>query len=133
MSRKSGRKSGRRRPGTFTGKDDPRNGHGPAKGAANAGRPRSQFLAAMRGVVDRQETIARLKRLAGAGKTVSDETFLRAFKEAADRGYGKAVQPLEHTGPEGGPIPLDTPAATRERILRELAGIAARRRQGKGA
>lgn len=40
--KKSGEKS-RGRPGTFTGKADPRNGRGPQKGAPNAGRPPLAF------------------------------------------------------------------------------------------
>lgn len=31
-----------------------------------------------------------------------------AVKEILDRGYGKAKQPLEHTGEDGGPIKTET-------------------------
>lgn len=44
--KKSGRKSGNR-PGTFTGKGDPRNGRGPKAGAPNAGRPKDQVRAGL--------------------------------------------------------------------------------------
>ena len=96
----------------------------------------------MRGLASREETIRRLRELVTGrrrrkkgknGKTtvvvaeVADDLFLKAFKEVADRGFGKAVQPLEHGGPEGGPIPIESPAELRERITRELAGIASRK------
>jgi len=124
MKKKSGKKSG---DGKFATGEDPRRGRGPRKGAPNAGRPPSEFKELMRGVASRPEALKRLRKLAGASKDVSDEVFLKAFKEAADRGFGKAVQPLEHGGPDGGPIPIASPAELRERVARELTGIATRK------
>lgn len=126
MGDKSGAKSGKRR-GTFTGKDDPRNGRGPKKGAPNAGRPPSEFKQAMRQLADRGAVRQRLEHLTSA-KNKDADLFLRAFKETADRGYGKPAQAVELSGPDGGPVPLETPAEVRNRIRRELAGIAARKR-----
>lgn len=127
---KSGEKSGKR-PGTFTGADDPRRGRGPKKGAPNAGRPPDEFKRIMRGISSRKEVIARLRKLTGKSKTVPDELFLKAWEKITDRGYGKAVQPLEHSGPDGEPIPVETADKALGLVLSELAGIAARKRSGK--
>lgn len=126
---KSGEKSGR--PGTFQKGNDPRRGRGPKKKAPNAGRPPDEFKRAMRGIASRRAALERLKKLTSGSRKVSDDVFLKAFKEVTDRGYGKAVQPLEHSGPDGEPIPIDTADGARERIARELAGIAARKRAGE--
>lgn len=87
----------------------------------------------MREIASRQEAIERLRTLTGPAPSSceiasDDGTFLKAFKEAADRGYGKAIQPIEHGGPDGGPIPIGDPGALREFIARQLDGIAARGR-----
>ena len=127
---KSARKSAPGKP--FEPGQDPRRGRGPAKGAANAGRPPDKFKEAMRGIADRPDVLARLKKLTGPrGKgaaAVPDDVFLKAFKEVADRGYGKPAQPVEHTGADGGAIQFETAADARERIARELTGIHARGR-----
>jgi len=46
-----------------------------------------------------------LDRLEEILKTTTDnDVFLKAFALTADRGYGKAPQPVEATGLDGGPI-----------------------------
>lgn len=133
MAGKSGGKSGGkkdRRPGTFQPGEDPRRGDGPEKGAPNAGRPPDKFKQEMRGIADRPSVVKRLKHLTGprgkGANAVPDDVFLKAFKEVADRGYGKPAQPVEHTGADGGAIQFETAADARERIARELTGIHAR-------
>ena len=131
MTKKSRKKSprrGRANGGQFQPGGPQGPGRGPRKGAPNAGRPPDEFKKLMRGVASRTETIRRLRKLAGGAKGVADEIFLKAFKECADRGYGKAVQPLEHAGPDGEPLPLETADRALGLILGELAGIAARTR-----
>ena len=112
---------------------DPRRGRGPKKGAPNAGRPPNEFKEMMRALASRPAVMTRLKKLLGTSAKVPDDVFLKALKEVADRGYGKAVQPVEHAGPEGGPIPLATPDEIRGEIARELDRLAARNRAGKAA
>lgn len=107
--------------------EDKRRGRGPKKGAPNAGRPRNEFVREMQSMVWQPAARRRLKKILTSAKT-SDDVFLKAFKEVADRGHGKAVQPLEHAGPDGGPIPLEGGDDARARIARELDGIASRRR-----
>jgi len=34
----------------------------------------------------------------------NDQARIAAAKELLDRGYGKVTQPMEHSGPNGGPI-----------------------------
>src|SRR5690348_12008146 len=118
-----------RKPGTFKpGRDSRRGRHarGPAKGAANAGRPPDKFKEDMRALASREDVLRRLTRLLSGSRKVSDDVFLRAFKEVADRGYGKPAQPVEHTGPDGGPVQYETAAEARKHVLRELGGIGTR-------
>lgn len=110
---------------------DPRQGKGPKKGAPNAGRPPDEFKRMMRALASRKDVVARLRKLTGKSKKVSDELFLKAWEKITDRGYGKAVQPLEHSGPDGEPIPVETADKALGLVLSELAGIAARKRSGK--
>lgn len=128
-SEKSAEKSAPGKP--FEKGGDPRQGRGPKKGAPNAGRPPSEFKAAMRGLASRRAVMDRLRTLTGGSKKVSDDVFLKAFKEVTDRGYGKAVQPLEHSGPDGEPIAVETADRALQRILSELGSIATRKRAGK--
>jgi hypothetical protein len=90
---KSGPKSGNR-PGTFTGKGDPRNGHGPLKGAPLAGRPPEEFRAALRALVNRPDVIQRIESLL-TDWTTSDSDFLAAYKYACDRAYGRVPTVIE--------------------------------------
>lgn len=128
---KSAKKSAPGKP--FEKGKDARRGKGPPKGAPNAGRPPNEFKEMMRALASRPAVMQRLKKLLGTSKQVPDDVFLKALKEVADRGYGKAVQPVEHAGPEGGPIPLATPDEIRGEIARELDRLAARAGAGKTA
>lgn len=107
------------------GGKDPRQGRGPKPGAPNAGRPPNWFKLEMERIGTRPEVFARLRRLTSSSAKVPDDMFLRAFKEITDRWRGKAVQPLEHAGPEGGPIPIASADELREQIARRLAGLTA--------
>ena len=40
-----------------------------------------------------------------ATKAESEAARVAAAKELLDRAYGKSTQPVEHSGPQGGPIP----------------------------
>ena len=91
--RKSGAKSGKR-PGTFTGTGDPRNGRGPAKGNPLAGRPPEEFRQALRDLASRADIIKRLAKILSSPKT-SDSDFLAAHKYVAERGYGKVPTVIE--------------------------------------
>jgi hypothetical protein len=75
-----------------TGHDE-RRGHGPEKGAANAGRPPEAFKEAMRTLVNRAETMDRLKQLL---ESEDDRVFLDAYKFASDRAYGRPSAADEH-------------------------------------
>jgi hypothetical protein len=57
----------------------------------------------MQALATREDVLRRLEHLLGDGATAPD-VFLRAWKEVADRGYGRANQTVEHTGSDGGPI-----------------------------
>jgi hypothetical protein len=103
-------------------------GRGPKKGAPNAGRPRDEFKQSMRAIADRAVVLTRLRKLTSTANT-DDELFLKALKETADRGYGKAAQGIELAGPDGGPIPIASAAEIRDGIARDLASLAARRDQ----
>lgn len=85
----------------------------------------------MRGIADRPAVIERLTKLTDSSRRqVGDDVFLKAFKEVADRGYGKPAQPVEHTGADGGAIQFEDARTAREAITRELAGLKSRGRTG---
>jgi len=96
---KSARKTVVGRP--FT-KDDPRRGRGPKKGAPNAGRPRNEHIAWCQQMVSAPESEAAVLSVL---KDATHPAFSTMWKAVTDRAYGKAAQPLEHTGPDGQPLP----------------------------
>jgi hypothetical protein len=84
----------------FTGRGDPRNGRGPAKGAPNAGRPPDEFKALCASLASGEETVAAVTSILA---NPQHPHFMAALKWASDRGYGQPAQPL--TGANGdGPI-----------------------------
>lgn len=89
-------------------------GAGPAKG--EGGAPTKTFVLAMQRLASRHET---LRRLEAELDSEDPRVFLKAFAEVADRGYGKALQPLEHSGFEG--IPDEQVEARVMEIVREAA------------
>ena len=126
---KSGRKNGKQ-PGTFTGRDDPRNGRGPAKGAPNAGRPPDWFRAQMGELATRDETVAFLRDCLDDPE--NRDTALKALGLVLDRWIGKPTQRQEVTGADGGPLEtLSHADSPLERISSQLARIAARRQAGR--
>lgn len=91
LAAKSGRKSAAT-PGGFKPGHDPRRGRGPAKGAPNAGRPPDEFKALMRSLASRQDVIEHLTTVLG---DPNHPDWHAAWKDVADRGYGKAVQAVD--------------------------------------
>jgi hypothetical protein len=122
---KTGKKSSKKRPRglPFAKGGDPRRqpGHGPEKGAPNAGRPTNEFILRMMGLAATPvpEQILReidehvSTRLAAYHPTVW-AMFMRlrleAWREVCDRGYGRPVQP----------VAVDT-EATRRQVLKTLS------------
>jgi len=79
----------------FRGKKDPRNGHGPKKGAPNAGRPPEEYLTWLRGVIESPEC----RRAVQA--TLSDSNhpaFAKLYAACSDRSYGKPLQEVQASG-----------------------------------
>ena len=141
MAKKSGSKTGKR-PGTFTGKDDARNGRGPKPGAPNAGRPPSRVKALALALVEREDLIEVLGKIAVAelgekwldkeGEEVYGETKntdrIAAIKLLLAYGDGLPTQRQELTGADGGPVETNVVTdSPRERLVGELARIARRR------
>lgn len=91
---------------------NPRRGRGPAKGAPNAGRPPDQWKAHLRTLVDRAEVLAHIE--ASLQKGPGDEFFAKALDYATDHGYGRATQPIAHSGSVGLADLLTTQPADRE-------------------
>jgi len=83
-------------------KGDPRSGRGPKKGAPNAGRPRNEHILWCQRAVS---TPAAEKEVLAVLKDRNHPAFATMWKALTDRGYGKPTQPLEHTGPDGQPLP----------------------------
>lgn len=110
MGEKSGGKSGR-----FTGKEDPRNGKGPAPGAPNAGRPPSEFREAIRAACDRHNLAGILLGIATADiqETYQQGTVVMSATKNTDRiaaakllmayGYGQPQQSVDVTS-QGKPV-----------------------------
>lgn len=71
-------------------------GRGPAKGAANAGRPPDEWRARLREMASRDEVLDHVESVLLKGPT--DPFFDRALQYVTDHGYGKPKQELEHSG-----------------------------------
>lgn len=99
LPRKSAKKSAPGRP--FKRGGDPRQGRGPAKGAPNAGRPPNEHIDWCRRVVSDPSAESAVETVL---KDPKHPAFASMWKAVAERGYGKAAQPLELTGKDGGPI-----------------------------
>lgn len=100
---KSVGKSAGRRPLAGAAADPRKRGRGPKKGAPNAGRPPDEFKAFMRALVSRAAVCEALASVVGDPR---HPDFVKAFKMAAEFGYGRAAQPMEHAGPDGAAIPM---------------------------
>lgn len=68
-------------------------GGGPQPGS---GRPPDQWKAALRALADRQEVLDHIQRSLDAGP--EHPFFPRALDYVTDHGYGKATQPVAHSG-----------------------------------
>jgi hypothetical protein len=76
----------------FRGKGDPRNGRGPAKGAQNAGRPRDEWKAWLRSVVDSAPS---RDAISAVVQNPEHPAYARVLAWADERGYGKETQALD--------------------------------------
>jgi hypothetical protein len=56
-----------------------------------------------------QHTVASVERLAFWMQSEDARASVAAAQALLDRGWGKPVQPNEHSGPGGGPIPFEDP------------------------
>lgn len=101
----------------FTGADDPRSGRGPARGAANAGRPPAWFRAKMAELVTKDQVInfiaqcltkptlevrCKNKKCKRVVHVYDPDLFFKALDRATDRWLGKPKQELGAVG--GGPL-----------------------------
>jgi hypothetical protein len=90
-------------PSPLTGKALPVGAHpgntGGKKG--RSGRKPDEFKAFMRSLVSHEDASSALHSVLVNPK---HPHWVQAFKMAAEFGYGRASQPLEHTGEGGGPI-----------------------------
>lgn len=75
---------------------DPRQGRGPAPGAPNAGRPPDEWKARLRAMASRDEVLAHVETVLMDGP--AHPFFDRALQYVTDHGYGRATQPIEHSG-----------------------------------
>lgn len=98
-AKKSGRKSGRKVPGGFTGADDPRRGRGPKKGAPNAGRPPDKHREECQRMISDPKCEKAVRSILGNPK---HPAFAPMWRIVAERGYGKTPQPI--TGADGAPL-----------------------------
>lgn len=115
----------------FTGKDDPRNGKGPAPGSPNAGRPTLE-LAAMCREIGLQHVIPRI--VAYLASTANHNPDSQGFRWAADtlldRGWGRALQQVTLGNDAESPL-IPSDAVTR--IMGGLTRLAATRGMGQAS
>ena len=78
--------------GQFEKGYDPRRGHGPAKGALNAGRPPDEFKAQMAALASRDETLLALETILS---DPNHSSFIQALRFATDRGYGRPAPTID--------------------------------------
>jgi hypothetical protein len=83
-----------------------RGGKRPNAGRKNGSvnRATKENKATLSDLARRHSAIA-LKALADVAKKGTDSARVAAAVALLDRGYGRPVQSLEHSGPQGGPIP----------------------------
>ena len=74
-------------------------GRGPAKGAPNAGRPPDEWKRALRALADRKAVLDHIDTALTNGP--EDPFFAKALDYVTDHGYGRAAQPVEHSGTLG--------------------------------
>lgn len=79
----------------FKGKADPRNGHGPKKGAPNAGRPPEEYLTWLRGVLESQKC---RKAIQTVLEDPEHPAFTKLYATCGDRSYGKPLQEVQASG-----------------------------------
>jgi hypothetical protein len=97
---KSAKKSARGVP--FQSGDDPRRGRGAAKGAPNAGRPPDLWRAKLREMASRDEVMQHVESVLFEGP--GHPFFGKALDYATEHGFGKASQPHQISGLDGGPV-----------------------------
>ena len=89
------------------------------------GRPKE--IAEVRELAREQTEFAieTLVRIAG-DKKATHAAQVSAASALLDRGWGKPIQAMEHTGKDGGPIETKDADRARDDLLRRLEGIAER-------
>lgn len=97
---------------------DPRRGHGPAKGAPNAGRPPDAFRQELNAMLNSDEVLTQIRYFLSGAADVTHEQFWKAVMWLSDRVYGRPVQELQHSGPSGGPIPVELRGYSDEALKR---------------
>jgi hypothetical protein len=92
-----------KRPGRFKkGELHPDQGRGPAKGAPNAGRPPDLWRAKLREMASRDEVMQHVESVLFEGP--GHPFFSKALDYATEHGFGKASQPHQISGLDGGPV-----------------------------
>lgn len=91
-----------------------------------SGRRPTAIAVAAREICERYELLDVAARIATTAEKESDR--LAAIRFLHEYGYGRPTQLVEHTGPEGGPIPLDL-SRLKDRELAQLETLLARATQ----
>lgn len=100
-----------------------RSGAGRPKGSRDAAT--KEHLATLTELAREHTDIALNALVQVASNGVSENAKVSAAIAILDRGYGKPVQSLEHSGPDGDPIELED-AGARERIISHINSLATR-------
>jgi len=110
---------------------DPRRGHGPAKGAPNAGRPPEVFRQELNAMLNSEVVLTQIRYFLSGAADVTHDQFWKVVMWLSDRVYGRPVQELQHSGPSGGPIPVELRGYSDEALerLQEIHDAEQRRLQ----
>lgn len=93
----------RGRPDWVKGQRHPDQGTGPKRNAPNAGRPRDEWKAWLRSIVDAPES---REAIVAVLNDPAHPAYPRVLQWAAERGYGKETETVEHSGRDGAPIAI---------------------------
>lgn len=89
-----------------------------------SGRKPDEFKAMMQRLVSSEDRIKQLRKVLN---NANHPHFLAAYKMAAEFGYGKATQSMEHSGKDGAPIDVQVSVVDlRNKIAGRIAGLGAR-------
>lgn len=87
----------------------------------------------MNAILNSDVVLTQIRYLMSGAPDVTHEQFWKALMWLSDRVYGRPVQELQHSGPTGGPIPIELHGYSEAALkkLQEIHEAEQRRLQGQ--